>query len=87
MVSTVPAQALTLMNNEFVATQAGLWAGRMELSYADPRARLDAMFLRVFARPPEPAERDRVQTFLSGDGSWKDLAHVLFNAKEFLFLK
>ena len=87
MVSTVPAQALTLMNNEFVAAQAGLWSERMESSYPDPRARLDAMFLRIFARAPEPAERDRVQTFLSADGSWKDLAHVLFNAKEFLFLK
>ncbi len=86
MVSNVPAQALTLMNNEFVAGQAGLWSGRMESSYTDPRARLDAMFVRIFARAPEPAERDRVQTFLR-EGSWSDLAHVLFNAKEFLFLR
>jgi hypothetical protein len=86
MVSNVPSQALTLMNNEFVAQQAMLWSGRMESSYTDPRARLDAMFLRIFARAPEPAERDRVQTFLR-EGSWSDLAHVLFNAKEFLFLR
>jgi len=86
MVSNVPAQALTLMNNEFVAGQAGLWSGRMESSYTDPRARLDAMFVRIFARAPEPAERDRVLTFLR-EGSWNDLAHVLFNAKEFLFLR
>ena len=59
----------------------------MEAAYADPRARLDAMFLRVFARPPEPAERDRIQTFLAAEGSWSDLAHVLFNAKEFLFVR
>ncbi|MGH9723008.1 MAG: PSD1 and planctomycete cytochrome C domain-containing protein [Bryobacteraceae bacterium] len=87
MVSTVPAQALALMNNEFVARQAQMWSERMESSHTGPRARLDAMFVRIFARAPEPAERDRVQTFLSAEGSWSDLAHVLFNAKEFLFLK
>ena len=87
MVSTVPAQALTLMNNEFVAKQAELWAARMESLYADPRARLDGMFMRIFARNPEPGERDRIQTFLSSNGSWSELAHVLFNAKEFLFLR
>jgi hypothetical protein len=86
MVSNVPAQALTLMNNEFVAGQAGLWSKRMEASYAGSRSRLDAMFVRIFARTPEPAERDRVLTFLE-QGSWSDLAHVLFNAKEFLFLR
>ena len=26
-------------------------------------------------------------TFLAGEGSWNGLAHVLFNAKEFLFLR
>jgi hypothetical protein len=86
MVSNVPAQALTLMNNEFVVGQAALWSGRMETSFTDPRARLDAMFVRIFGRTPEPAERDSVQTFLA-EGSWSDLAHVLFNAKEFLFLR
>jgi hypothetical protein len=45
------------------------------------------MYLRIFARAPEPAERDRIQTFLSEGGSWSGLAHVLFNAKEFLFLR
>ena len=84
--SNVPEQALTLMNNEFVVGQAGLWSERMESSFTDPRERLDAMFVRIFGRTPEPAERDRVQTFLA-DGSWSDLAHVLFNAKEFLFLR
>jgi hypothetical protein len=87
MVSTVPAQALTLMNNEFVAEQARLWSVRMESAHENPRARLDAMYLRIFARAPEPAERDRIQTFLSEGGSWSGLAHVLFNAKEVLFLR
>ncbi len=86
-VSSVPAQALTLMNNEFVATEAERWASRMETAQPDPRARLDAMFQRAFGRTPDAAERDRMQTFLSGQGSWSDLAHVLLNAKEFLFIR
>jgi hypothetical protein len=39
------------------------------------------------AREPEAAERDRILTFLGGEGSWDSLAHVLFNAKEFIFLR
>jgi hypothetical protein len=86
MVSTVPAQALTLMNNEFVVDQAARWAGRVEKAYTDPRERLDAMFLAIFSRAPEPAERARIAAFLA-ENSWRDLAHVLLNAKEFLFLR
>jgi cytochrome c553 len=79
MVSSVPAQALTMMNNEFVADQAAKWARRGDS--------LDAMYLAAFARAPEPAERDRIQTFLHSGGTLEDVAHVLFNAKEFLFLR
>ncbi|MCX6602687.1 MAG: PSD1 and planctomycete cytochrome C domain-containing protein [Acidobacteria bacterium] len=86
LVSTVPAQALTLMNNEFVISQSAQWAARIAAAYPDPRRRLDAMFFEIFARPPLPSERDRIATFLSAN-SWQDLAHVLFNAKEFLFLR
>jgi hypothetical protein len=86
LVSTVPAQALTLMNNEFVTSQAQKWAARLEATYSDPRERLDAMYLEAFARAPEAAERDRIAAFLA-QNTWRDLAHVLFNAKEFLFLR
>lgn len=86
-VSTVPAQALTMMNNEFVARQAALWAERTAAVYPDPRARLDAMFLGAFSRLPTANERDRMQSFLASQGSWEELAHVLLNTKEFLFLR
>lgn len=86
LVTSVPAQALTLMNNEFVSTQANKWADRVESEYSDPRERLEAVYLEIFARHPEPAERERIAKFLA-ENSWRDLAHVLFNAKEFLFLR
>jgi len=74
------------MNNEFVTAQADKWAARVEAAYSDPRERLDAMYLEIFARQPAPAERDRIATYLA-ENSWRDLAHVLLNAKEFLFLR
>jgi len=87
MVSSVPAQALTMMNNEFVADQAAKWAARMEQQHGDAAARLSAMYIAAFARQPDPAEKDRIETFLHQGGTWTELAHVLFNSKEFLFLR
>jgi len=97
LVSTVPSQALMLMNNEFVAGQAESWAKRI---LALPAAeRLDRMFLAAYSRPPLPAERRDIGAFLTAQKSrypaaeatehriWADLAHVLLNSKEFLFVR
>ncbi len=92
-VSNVPAQALTLLNDPFILDQARLWAGRLlEESGASAEDRVDRMYLTAFARLPTPAERAAALAFLGepgrrGDrGAWADLAHVLFNVKEFLFV-
>jgi hypothetical protein len=87
LVSTVPAQALTMMNNEFVAGQAAKWASRVSDAHDTPRARLDAMFLDAFARTPTAQERDRAATFLANGGTLAEFAHVLLNTKEFLFVR
>ena len=96
-VSNVPAQALMLMNDPFVQQQAELWAKRVGAGGGTAPERITAMYLSAFGRPPSDAERDACLAFLErqaklGDakadspGVWKDLAHVLFNAKEFIFL-
>jgi len=96
-VSTVPAQALTLMNNPFVIQQAGYW-GRKTLALADltPRQRIVRMYEEAYARTPTDAEVNAALVFIAeqdkGYGtpndprSWGDLAHVLINVKEFIFL-
>jgi len=96
-VSTVPAQALTLMNNPFVIQQAGYW-GRKTLALADltPRQRIGRMYEEAYARTPSDAEVNAALVFLSDQDkaygtandprSWGDLAHVLINVKEFIFL-
>jgi hypothetical protein len=97
-VSTVPAQALTLMNNPFVVEQAGVWAKRvLEAPGMSPRERIGGMYVTAFARPPSEAEVSAALAFLEeqdrrygapGDPrSWSDLCHVLMNTKEFIFLE
>ena len=101
-VTNVPAQALALMNDPFVTEQAGLWAKKTLADQSlSTDARLDRMYQEAFARLPDSDERVaataflEAQTSLHGDtfadnplqeAAWADLAHALFNAKEFIFL-
>ncbi len=95
-VSNVPAQALTLMNDPFILAQAQVWAKRTRAEHpeADPAPAIHAMYLEAFGRPPTVAESTAASAFLNeakADGShepqvWSDLAHVLFNVKEFVIL-
>jgi hypothetical protein len=96
-VSNVPAQALILLNDEFVHQQAGVWARRVLAQPESPRGRVTRMYRQAFARPPTDSELAACLDFLvrqaalSGHkpddpAAWADLAHVLFNAKEFIFV-
>ncbi|MFT7676297.1 MAG: hypothetical protein ACI8QC_000267 [Planctomycetota bacterium] len=87
-VSNVPAQALALLNDPFVIGQAQVFAeSLLELA---PEVRLDALYLRALARKPSLVEVRAAHAFLSegehGQEAWADLAHVIFNTKEFRYL-
>jgi len=87
-VSNVPAQALTLLNDPFILGQARFWADRVRSDPAvAPAATVDRMYREAFGRPPSDDERSAALAFLddqAGDPrAWADLAHVLFNVKEF----
>jgi hypothetical protein len=84
-VSNVPAQALILLNDPFVHQQADLWAKRM--SKVGEAERIEAMYLAAFARPPSAEEIAACRQYVASGGSWSGLAHVLCNAKEFVFLE
>ena len=101
-VTNVPAQALALMNDPFVAEQSRLWAQKIlaDASLSTDR-RLDQMYREAFARLPDAQERTAATAFLEAqtalhggsfaddprqEAAWTDLAHALFNAKEFIFL-
>jgi Protein of unknown function (DUF1553) len=85
-VSTVPSQALFLLNNEFPTGQARKWANRITASYAANDARIERMYAEAFSRPPTAQEKSAALEFAEKNG-WADLAHVLINTTEFLFIR
>jgi hypothetical protein len=102
-VTNVASQALALLNDPFVLDQAGVWADRLVARIDDSvDARLSAMFLDALGRPPSTDEIERWRSLatrlaaerhvasadlLASKAVWKDVAHSLFNTKEFLYLK
>jgi Protein of unknown function (DUF1553)/Protein of unknown function (DUF1549)/Planctomycete cytochrome C len=83
-VSTVPTQALLMMNNEFVALEAQEWARRIMGAVDDNRKRVERLYLTGFGRPPENLEIAQALQFvesqsakyrdLSGSGGTEDVA-------------
>jgi hypothetical protein len=102
-VSNVPASALILMNDPFVAQEAQRWAVRVLATGGQgANARVRQMYLEAYARPPSEAELNAALRFLASHAQelgvpperrggderlWADFAHVLINVKEFIFLK
>jgi hypothetical protein len=92
-VSNVPAQALVLLNDPFVHQQADVWADRVLSGKGANKERIAEMYVSAFSRPPTEVELRDCLEFLEQQGkhaddraAWADLAHVLFNVKEFIFL-
>ncbi len=95
-VSNVPAQALALMNDPFVADQARLWAENTLRAIEGPaESRVRHLFTQAFARQPSPEETSHALAFLDAQleqqdadltRAWTDLCHALINAKEFGFI-
>lgn len=95
-VSNVPAQSLALMNDPFVLDQAQGWAKRLTSETGvSTEERIHLMVeAATGASPPEETVR-LYQEFLAAqtvgygtldERAWGDLAHVLFNTKQFLYL-
>jgi len=88
VVSTVPTQALMLMNDEFVVKQAELFAKRIAESApgGDPGQQIDAAYRIALGRAPDARERDLAHSFLK-NGNLTGFAHVLLNLNEFVYLR
>jgi hypothetical protein len=87
--TTVPPQALFLMNHPFVAACAKNLVGRPDVaSLTDPDRKLDWVFAILFARPPTNRERALALDVLAADSpnGWPRLAHALLMTNEFLFI-
>ncbi len=96
-VSNVPAQALILMNDPFVAEQAHHWARRVLAGKnASDESRIRQMYLAAFSREPTAGELAAATAFLqqqaaeygaTDERAWTDMAHVLLNVKEFILVE
>jgi len=96
--SNVPAQALILMNDPLVKKQARLWAEQAIEKNQSIASRVEWMYQTAFARPPSDREKQIAERFVEAMAKdrnvrqhdldvWANLAHVLFNTKEFIFLR
>ena len=102
-VTNVPAQALALLNDPFVLDQARVWGERLAHDGEPRLdARIDAMFRKGLGRSASAAERERFaglaaelaslqgvprDSLLTSVTVWRDLAHTVFNLKEFVYIQ
>ncbi|HKQ73834.1 MAG TPA: PSD1 and planctomycete cytochrome C domain-containing protein [Blastocatellia bacterium] len=104
--TTVPTQALTLLNNEFVLIQAGRFAERViREAGADSAKQIRLLYRIALGRAPERKELDQSSDFLQKQLNYHatstpiktaisdpalaaltDLAHVMLNSNEFVYI-
>ena len=85
-VSTVPTQALTLLNNPFVLSEATFLAERVSRQANDPHAQVDLAYRMALARPATEAEI-AIGVDLIGKQSLVSFTHVVLNLDEFLYMR
>lgn len=93
--SVVPTQALVLMNDEFTEDQAEALVASARAEVGEQLSHLVAcMFRRTVARVPTGASWEEVMEFVrtrgevvGSEAALVDLAHVIFNSSEFLYVE
>ena len=102
-VTNTPAQSLALLNDPFVTGQAEQWAHALVgRPHSTPADRINFMFQVAYGRTPASDELTRWSAAVSdlavlhkvdpgevmnNTTVWADLAHALFNTKEFIYLR
>ncbi|QDT44970.1 Planctomycete cytochrome C [Gimesia alba] len=100
-VTNVPNQALILMNDPFVKTQAKEWSALLvKQQDKTVEQRIRTMFLNAYGRAPDASELKRwtalvqdlggtgdPQGLLADPNVWSHVAHALFNTKEFIYYR
>ena len=86
-VSTVPTQALTLLNDTFVLRHAQLFADRVKKDAGDdPVKQVDLAYRIALTRPPTQTELAMALETVQKQ-SLVDLTDVLFNVNEFVYMR
>ena len=98
--TTVPTQALFMMNSEFARKQSGALAKRLIDEHDDADQRIEAAYARVLNRRPTSAETQRAVRFVEEtraamadedsagveSAAWSSLCQALFASAEFRYL-
>jgi hypothetical protein len=88
--TTVPPQALYLMNNEFVAECAAAALRRPDiLSLTSRPDRVERLYTICFSRLPSEVDLRKAEEFLGADSNekiWQQYAQALLMANEFVFV-
>jgi Protein of unknown function (DUF1553)/Protein of unknown function (DUF1549)/Planctomycete cytochrome C len=99
-VTTVPTQALTMLNNEFVLIQARSFAERvLRDAGSDPLQQVRLLYRIALSREPAQKELEKSQAFILKQRDYHngrvsdanlaaltDLAHVMLNTNEFVYI-
>ena len=85
-VSTVPTQALTLLNNPFVLSQADRLAARVSAEARSPESQADLAYRIALGRPPSRQEL-AIALDLIARQSLASFTHVLLNLDEFMYMR
>lgn len=97
-VSNGPTQALALLNDPFFVSLGEYWAERMvQDGLQTPEERVRSLFIQALGRTPRSIELRRwtnaVSSFsksnelMTDKPAWAELAHLLFNTKEFIYYR
>ncbi len=101
--TNVPAQSLTLLNSPFAWHQAEAWGKHLAAGEGNTAtSRIHHMFVKALGREPSALEAARAEEYLSAliaerntrehliltdRRIWTDLAHALFNLKNFIYVQ
>jgi len=86
--TTVPTQALFLLNSEWIRRLAEEWSDRVRTQFTEDHQRVEQIYLAALGRLPEPAEVDASLAFVSQSSEgWLNLCHSMFLLNEFLYIE
>jgi Protein of unknown function (DUF1553)/Protein of unknown function (DUF1549)/Planctomycete cytochrome C len=89
--TVVPTQAFSLLNGEFINSEAKRFADRViELAGPDRNKEVDVAFRLALGRVPSAAERGKAEVLFNSEPPRSGLSRlgvVLFNLNEFLYLE
>ena len=86
--TTVPTQALFLMNSNWVRQLATEWAAQITTEETSPEKRIEKIYLAGLGRLPSRSETELARQFIEQEPEpWPVLCHGIFMLNEFLYIE